>query len=177
MMNYSGITKCDTANGLGCRTTLWVSGCTCHCPGCHNPQTWDFNAGKPFTNEAKKELFKAAGKPYIAGLTFSGGNPLEMENTLELCKIAEEFKEKYPNKTIWVYCGDILTFKDIFGPLGTIEKLKFAPRLLRYCDVVIDGPFIQEQRDITLPFKGSRNQRTIDIKETYRQGEIVCLNL
>lgn len=177
-MNYSGITKCDTANGLGCRTTLWVSGCRCQCPGCHNPQTWDFKAGQEFTESAKEELFIAASKPYIAGLTFSGGNPLEPENTLALSEIAKEFKQLCPEKTIWIYCGNILTFKDIYGPgFGSTDRTQFAPKLFRYCDVIVDGPFIQSERDITLAFRGSRNQRIIDIKKTYEQGEIVCLNL
>lgn len=174
-MNYHKITTNDTANGLGVRTVLWVSGCSQHCPGCHNPQTWDFNSGKPFDGPAKKKLLKACAPNYIAGLTLSGGNPLEPENTLALIPVAKEFKKLYPKKTIWVYCGNTLTTKDIIGSFGSTPQTKFAPMLFRYCDIVVDGPFVQEQKDITLAFCGSRNQRVIDIQKTRENGEIVCL--
>lgn len=175
-MNYQTITTNDIANGPGVRTVLWVSGCRQSCPGCHNPQTWDFKSGFPFTKETEKELLAACSPDYVAGLTLSGGNPLETENTLSLIPVVREFKYQYPNKTIWVYCGNTLTYKDVAGPaFGATPETKFAPMLLRYCDVVVDGPFIQEQKDITLPFFGSRNQRLIDIQATKEKGEIICL--
>lgn len=173
-MNYHKITTNDIANGPGVRTTLWVSGCRCACPGCHNPQTWDFQSGRLFDAEAKKCLFEACAPDYIAGLTLSGGNPLEPENVWSLIPLVQEFKQLYPNKTIWIYCGDVLTTKDICGPaFGESERTKFAPMLFRYCDVVIDGPFIQAEKDITLPYCGSRNQRIIDVQKTRELWEIV----
>lgn len=175
-MNYQAITTNDIANGLGVRTVLWVSGCRQACPGCHNPGTWDFNSGKPFDDLAKKQLLDFCAPDYVAGLTFSGGNPLEPENTVALIPVAKEFKKLYPKKNIWVYCGNTLIYKDIEGPgFGSTPQTKFAPMLFRYCDIVVDGPFLQAQKDITLPFFGSRNQRIIDVRKTREQGEIICL--
>lgn len=175
-MNYHKITTNDTANGPGVRTTLWVSGCRCQCAGCHNPQTWDFNSGKPFTDLTKKELLEACAPDYIAGLTISGGNPLEPENVPALISLTKEFTELYPKKTIWIYCGNTLTIQDICGPgFGFSDRTKLAPMLLRYCDVVVDGPFLQEQKDTTLTFCGSRNQRVIDIQKTREEWKIICL--
>lgn len=174
-MNYHKITTNDIANGPGVRTTLWVSGCRCACPGCHNPQTWGFESGKIFDDNAKKELFEACSHDYVAGLTLSGGNPLEPENLRVLIPLVQDFKHLYPNKTIWVYCGNELTVRDICGPaFGSTERTKLAPLLFRYCDVAVDGPFKLDEKDITLAYCGSRNQRIIDIKKTREEWEI-CL--
>jgi anaerobic ribonucleoside-triphosphate reductase activating protein len=160
-MNYHKIEKFSVANGEGIRVVLWVSGCSLHCKGCHNPQTWDFNSGKPFNLEAKKELYEALNKPYIKGVTFSGGNPLEsFPEVFALCK---EIKEKFPIKDIWLYSG--YTYDEI--------SKKVMGMILEYVDVLVDGPYIEEQRDITLPFYGSKNQRLIDVKETLKQGQII----
>ena len=160
-MNYIKITKNDIANGPGVRVTLWVSGCTIHCKGCHNPQTWDFNAGKPFDETAKQELFEALNKPYIRGVTISGGNPLDRPYAIFL--LLNEIKSAYPNKDIWLYSG--YTYDEI---CSSREKFKAILNV----DVLVDGPYIAEQHDITLPFCGSRNQRLIDVKETLKQGKI-----
>ncbi len=163
-MNYHKIEKYSIANGTGIRCVLWVSGCSLHCKGCHNPSTWDFNSGKPFNEEAKQELFEALSKPYIRGVTLSGGNPLE--HSYQIFLLTKEIKENFPNKDIWLYSG--YTYEQI---CQVRERFK----ALFYIDVLVDGPYIEEQRDITLPFCGSRNQRIIDVKETLKQGQIVTL--
>ena len=163
-MNYIKITKNDIANGPGVRCVLWVAGCKLHCTGCHNPQTWDFNSGKPFDESAKNELFEALNKPYIQGITFSGGNP--MDNPYEIFLLAKEIKEKFPNKDIWLYSG--YTYEQIY-------QVREMFKVLHYFDVLVDGPYIEEQHDITLAFRGSRNQRLIDVKETLKQGKIITL--
>lgn len=178
-MNYHKIEKFSVANGTGIRVVLWVSGCSLHCKGCHNPQTWDFNSGQLFDDAAKQELFEALDKPYIQGITFSGGNPLDEQNRHEILNLILEIHLMFPEKDIWCYTG--YTFEEIceqycneriynlFG--GEIEYTKWE--YLEYVDVLVDGPYIEEQRDITLPFCGSTNQRLIDIKETLKQEQII----
>ena len=163
-MNYIKITKNDIANGPGVRCVLWVAGCELHCRGCHNPSTWDFNAGKPFDEKAKHELFEVLSKHYIQGITFSGGNPLE--RPYEIFLLTKEIKEKFPNKDIWLYSG--YTYEQI---CQVRERFK----VLCYIDVLVDGPYIEEQRDISLAFRGSRNQRLINVSETLKQGKIITL--
>ena len=163
-MNYIKITKNDIANGPGVRCVLWVAGCKLHCNGCHNPQTWSFNAGKPFDEVTKSELFETLNKPYIQGVTFSGGNPLD--NPYEIFLLAKEIKERFPNKDIWLYSG--YTYEQIC-------QVREIFKVLFYIDVLVDGPYIEEQRDITIAFRGSRNQRLIDVKETLKQGKIITL--
>lgn len=169
-MNYSKISKCNTCNGLGVRVVLWVSGCDHDCPGCHNPQTHDYNYGKKFDSSAEHELFEALSKPWVKGITFSGGDPMSDKNkyhTLNIChRIREVFGE---TKDIWIYTGnkfninDYLIFKD--------------DNELIAADVVVDGPFIEELRDISLPFRGSSNQRIIDVRKTVKSGKIVSVNV
>ena len=163
-MNYHKIEKYSIANGIGIRCVLWCSGCSLHCKGCQNPSTWDFNSGKPFDEKAKQELFEALSKPYIRGVTLSGGNPLEHPHQIFL--LTKEIKEKFPNKDIWLYSG--YTYEQI---CQVREKFK----VLCYIDVLVDGPYIEEQRDISLPFCGSRNQRIINVKETLKQGKVITL--
>lgn len=163
-MNYIKITKNDIANGPGVRCVLWVSGCNVHCAGCHNPQTWSFNAGKPFDMIALQELYDSIDKPYIRGLTLSGGNPLD--NIPEILHICRTVKEKFPNKDIWLYSG--YTFEQI-------KEWQAAMCVLEYVDVLVDGPYIEEQRDITLKWRGSKNQRVIRVQETLKQNKIVTL--
>lgn len=162
-MNYHKIEKTSIANGEGIRVVLWVSGCSLHCKGCHNPETWDVNSGKLFDKNAKKELFEALDKPYIQGITFSGGHPLEKENVEEVIFLAKEIKEKFPNKDIWLYSGYLW------------EEIHYhnIARILLYIDVLVDGSYIEEQRDITLKWRGSRNQRVIDIQESLKQNKVV----
>lgn len=176
-MNYIKITKNDIANGPGVRVTLWVSGCSLHCKGCHNPQTWDFNAGHFFDEAAKQELFKALDKTYIQGIVLSGGHPLEPANINDIYNLLVEIKSRFPQKDIWLYTGytlDILNFTTLkrgISPECTHHNM--MKHILNMCDVVVDGPYIKEQRDITLPFRGSKNQRLIDVKETLKQGQII----
>lgn len=151
-MKYLDILDCDIADGEGIRVTLFVSGCSHHCKGCHNPESWNPDNGKEFTEEVKEKLFKLIDRPYIDGLTLSGGDPLFCNNIKDIRQLCFEFKQKFPNKTIWLYTG------------YTLDKIK-ALDFLRCIDVIVDGPFIQELRDITLPFRGSSNQKIIKIKE------------
>ena len=171
-MNYLGIDKSSISNGSGVRVVLWVSGCTLHCKGCQNPESWDFNAGKLFDEKAKQELFDALKKPYIKGITISGGNPLEAKNVLYVYNLIEDIKNNFPTKDIWLYTGWSLSINDISPPYEnkTIENKLFA-----ICDVIVDGPYIEKQRDITLKFRGSKNQRLIDVKETLRQNKIITI--
>lgn len=162
-MNYHKIEKLSVANGTGIRVVLWVSGCTCYCRGCQNPQTWGFNSGQLFDDKAKEELFEALNKSYIQGITFSGGHPLEKENVEEVINLAKEIKEKFPTKDIWLYTG--YTWEEIY--------YKNIARILLYLDVLIDGKFIEEQKDLTLKWRGSKNQRVIDVQKSLQQNQIV----
>ncbi len=175
-MNYLGISKCSIADGTGVRVVLWVSGCNIHCDNCHNPESWDFNAGKLFDNSAKEELFNALSKPWVQGLTLSGGHPLEYENLPVVYDIVKEEKEKFPNKDIWLYTGYTLSINDF----NTSVDIGWDNGLLRnyilaMCDTVVDGPYIESLRDISLKFRGSSNQRLIDVRETIKQNQIILL--
>ena len=145
-MRISGISHPDVNNGLGFRVTVWVSGCIHHCKGCHNPETWDFNGGREFTEEDKRKVFELLEKPYIKGVTFSGGDPLCSYN--DVLGFAKEIKEKYPDKDIWVYTG--FSFEHVREHMSEI---------LTYVDYIVDGRFIEEERDVSLAFRGSKNQR------------------
>jgi anaerobic ribonucleoside-triphosphate reductase activating protein len=175
-MNYLGIEKSSISNGPGVRVVLWVSGCTCRCKGCQNPETWDFNSGMLFDDTAKQELFKALDKPYIQGITFSGGHPLENNNVEDVYLLLKEIKEKFPTKDVWLYTG--YTWEHIF-PAVCIDLFNvnhlYRKEVVKMCDVVVDGSYIEEQRDVTLAFRGSANQRIIDVKETLEQGKIVTV--
>ena len=176
-MNYLHIDKTSINNGPGVRVVLWVSGCTVKCKGCQNPESWDFNSGKLFDETAKRELFEALDKPYIQGITFSGGHPLELENIDDIHRLLVETKDKFPDKDIWLYTGytlDILNFTTLYkGISPECIRHNTIHNILNMCDIVVDGPYIEEQRDITLPFCGSKNQRLINVKETIKQGQIV----
>jgi len=149
-MNYMAIYKTSLLDGIGWRTVLFVSGCAHKCPGCHNPESWDKNAGKLFTEKVKNFIFDQIDKN-IDGLTISGGDPLYGPNLKTVTNLCKEFKEKFPNKTIWVYTGNLY------------ENVKDL-EIMQYIDVLVDGPFILDKRDTTIPFRGSTNQRIIDIK-------------
>ena len=170
-MNYLKITTYDVANGCGVRVVLWVSGCSLHCSGCHNQETWDYNAGKLFDETAKQFLFEQLDKPYIKGITFSGGHPVERKNVCQVAYLIQEIKNKFPSKDIWLYTGWTLSMNDFKPSYGML----MANEVFRMCDVIVDGPYIEEQRDITLAFRGSHNQRLIDVKETIKQGKIITL--
>lgn len=181
-MNYHKIEKTSVANGTGIRVVLWVSGCSLHCKGCHNPETWSLNSGKPFDEDAKRELFEALDKPYIQGITFSGGHPLELENAEEVLNLCKEIKEKFPTKDVWLYTG--LTFEEvceqycnyaIWNLFRNVDEPNIW-RNIQYIDVLVDGKFIEEEKDITLLFRGSKNQRLIDVQKTLKKQEIVLYN-
>lgn len=146
-MNYHEIEKCSISNGTGFRTVLWISGCSLNCKGCHNPQAQDKNSGKLFDENAKEELFDSINHEYIRGITLSGGHPLEPYNLKDVVELMKEIKERFPDKDIWVYTG--YTF--------SVVKNKM-PDVLQYADVIVDGRYIEELRDITLKFRGSSNQ-------------------
>lgn len=175
-MNYLGIDKSSICNGPGVRTTLWVSGCSCRCAGCQNPESWDFNAGKLFDDNAKQNLFNALSKTYIRGISISGGHPLENKNVEDVYLLLKEIKEKFPTKDIWLYTG--YTWEQIF-PTVCLDVFNvnnmYRQSVVEMCDVLVDGPYIKEQRDITLKFMGSKNQRLIDVKETLKQNKIVTI--
>ena len=145
-MNIVDITHPDVNNGLGCRITVWVSGCVHHCKGCHNPETWDFKYGREFTDDDKKKIFEILEKPYIKGITFSGGDPLC--SYTDVLSLVKEIKEKYPDKDIWVYTG--FSFEYVREHMSEI---------LDYVDYMVDGKFKIEERDVSLAFRGSKNQR------------------
>ena len=169
-MNYAEIKKTDIANGEGVRVSLFVSGCRRHCKNCFNKVTWDFSYGKPFTEEVEEELLQALSPDYIAGLTLLGGDPMEPENQRVLYPFVQKVRERLPNKTIWCYTG--YTFKD-----GAIEEeqanCEVTRGLISLCDVLVDGRFIEELKDIRLVFRGSSNQRIIDVQKTVSSGNIV----
>lgn len=159
-MRYHNITKDDMLNGDGLRVVLWVAGCSHCCRECQNPQTWDPNGGIPFDQAAREELFEQLGKTYISGVTFSGGDPLHKNNITEITRLAKEIREKFPDKTIWLYTGSLWE---------SIQK----EEIVRYLDVCVDGEFIVEQMDTSLKWKGSANQRVIDVKKTLAAGKVV----
>lgn len=159
-MRYHNITKDDMLNGDGLRVVLWMAGCSHYCKKCQNPVTWDPDGGLLFDAAAKEELFEALGKSYISGITFSGGDPLYHASRLDLLELIREIREKFPTKTIWLYTGYL--WEEICG----LE-------LVSYVDVLVDGEFVLEQLDASLKWKGSANQRVIDVQKTLASGEIV----
>ncbi len=157
-MRYHNITRDDMLNGDGLRVVLWLAGCNHCCKNCHNPITWDPDGGLPFDEAAKQEIFEQLGKSYISGITFSGGDPLHPVNRMDVRELMAQIKEKFPDKTIWMYTGDC--WEDI---------RQYS--LLRYVDVLVDGEFIDEKKDPKLLWKGSANQRVIDVQQTLAQED------
>ena len=169
-MNYGEIKNCDIANGTGVRISLFVSGCTNHCKNCFQPQTWDFNFGKPFTNDTEDKIIKMLEPDYIDGLTILGGEPMEPLNQKALYPFLLKVREKMPDKTIWVFSG--FTLEELKDKEG-YPNCDVTEGILNTIDVLVDGRFIEELKDISLRFRGSSNQRLIDMKKTNRQGSIV----
>ena len=167
-MHYGELKKCDIANGIGVRVTLFVSGCTNHCPDCFQPQTWDFDYGRAFTDETKAEIFAELDKPFVNGLTVLGGEPFEPRNQRELLPLLREVREKYPDKTIWCFTG----FRLEDELLRSYPRCEVTDELLACINVLVDGRFVKELKDISLQFRGSRNQRVIDMDRTREAGEI-----
>ena len=164
-MFYGEIKKRDVANGPGVRVTLFVSGCTHRCKGCFNEATWDFEYGAPFTAETEQEILEALAPDYVQGLTLLGGDPLEPANAAALLPLLKQMRERYPDKDIWCFTGDI--YETLLE-----EKQPDKTALLEYVDVLVDGPFIEAKRNLMLRFCGSENQRLIDLKKTRESGEI-----
>ena len=159
-MRYHNITKDDMLNGDGLRVVLWVAGCAHCCKECHNPITWDPNGGLEFDEEAKQEIFAELEKDYIHGITFSGGDPLHINNAYDVAELAKEIREKYPTKSIWLYTG------------GAWDEVKHM-RVIPYLDVLVDGEFEVDKKDVNLHWVGSSNQRVIDVQRTLREGKVV----
>ena len=170
-MYYGNLKKCDIANGIGVRVTLFVSGCTNHCPDCFQPQTWDFHYGKPFTDDTRAEIFAELDKPYINGLTVLGGEPFEPENQRDLLPLLQEVRRRYPDKSIWCFTG--FRLEDELLRDGSHPRCQVTDRLLSCIDVLVDGRFVAAEKDISLQFRGSRNQRVLDLPKTLAAGQPV----
>ena len=164
-MNYAEIKYCDVANGPGVRTSLFVSGCSHHCPGCFNEIAWDFNYGKPFTQDTIDSIIESLKPDYIQGLTLLGGEPFEYSNQKGLLPLVRQVREVLPQKDIWCFTG-FLFDKDIIENM--CKKWKETNELLSYIDVLVDGRFVEELKNLNLKFKGSENQRTILVNESLK---------
>lgn len=169
-MYYGKIKNCDIANGEGVRVSIFVSGCTNHCKNCFQPETWSFNYGKPYTKDTENELLRLLEPGYINGLSVLGGEPLEPANQPEVLKLIERVRHEYPKKNIWVFSG--FTFEELKTD-GAYPRTKYTDELLGSIDVLVDGRFDQSLYDISLRFRGSSNQRLIDMPATLSAGKIV----
>lgn len=171
-MHYSTIKDCDIANGIGVRITLFVSGCTNHCKNCFQPQTWDFNFGEPFTEETEEKLLEMLKPDYINGLTLLGGEPMEPQNQRALVPFLKKVRKAYPNKNIWCFTG--FTY-EVLKTDGSHPRCEVTDEMLSLIDVLVDGRYVDELKDLTLQFRGSSNQRLIDMVKTRENGEITLL--
>ena len=182
-MNYLKIGHEDVCNGTGLRVVLWLSGCSHYCYNCQNPQTWNPDSGIPFDESAKQEIFNELSKDYISGITFSGGDPLHEYNLDEVLKLVQEIRISFPEKTIWLYTGfcwnDIMcSFAGLQADYVVLDKKDIEAwekrrEIISNVDVLVDGEYIDEQRDITLKWRGSSNQRVISVVDSLAQGKIV----
>ena len=169
-MHYATIKNNDIANGPGIRVSLFVSGCTHRCPGCFNEEAWDFQYGQPFTQKTIDDLLEMLAPNYIKGLTLLGGEPFEPQNQPYIVEFLRQVKSVYPNKSIWAFSGYLFD-KDIRA--GRLGPWEITEELLSYLDVLVDGPFIQEKKDLTLRFRGSSNQRLINVPASLKSGDVV----
>lgn len=169
-MNYATIKNCDIANGPGVRVSLFVSGCTHQCPGCFNEEAWDFLYGEPFTQDTIDSILKMLEPSHVKGLTLLGGEPFEPQNQPEILKLLRQMKKKYPDKTVWAFSGYLFDKDILSGHLGSWEVTK---EYLQYLDVLVDGPFVMAKKDMSLRFRGSSNQRIIDVPASLRQNRVV----
>ena len=167
-MNYANIKKYDIANGVGVRVSLFVSGCTHHCMGCFNAEAWDFAYGQPYTEAPEEEILAALSHEYIAGLSLLGGEPFEPQNQRALLPLLRKFRERYPQKSVWCYSGYTLE-TDILAGRAHCEA---TDEMLSYIDILVDGEFVEEKKDLKLRFRGSSNQRIIDVKRTLSEGTV-----
>lgn len=170
-MRYGAIKKRDIANGPGVRVVLFVSGCTHHCKGCFQPQTWDFNYGEEYTAETEQEIIDALVPDFIDGLTLLGGEPFEPENQKELITLLRRLRKELPQKTVWAFSG--YTFEELTGKKESRARCEVTDEMLSLVDVLVDGEFQLDKRNISLQFRGSENQRLIDLPQTFQNGEIV----
>lgn len=169
-MHYGEIKKCDIANGEGVRVSLFVSGCTHHCPGCFNQDTWDFGYGRAYTDETEQEILDALSPSYISGLTLLGGEPFEPANQEVLVRLLRKVRIRYPQKTIWCYTGYLFD-RELRGE--SRARCAHTDEMLSMLDVLVDGRFVEAKKDIRLVFRGSSNQRIIDVKKSLETGEVV----
>lgn len=169
-MNYCNIKPCDIADGVGVRVTLFVSGCTHHCPGCFNAEAWDFDYGQPFTQQTIDQILELLKPGYIRGLTLLGGEPFEPENQGAVVELLRQIKEKYPEKSIWAFSGYLFDRDILSGRLGPWEITR---EFLSYLDVLVDGPFVEAKKNLALRFRGSENQRLIDVPASLAANSIV----
>ena len=170
-MHYGELKTCDIANGAGVRVTLFVSGCTNRCPGCFQPQTWDFCYGRPYTAETEAAIFRELDKSYVDGLTLLGGEPFEPANQPTLTALLQRVKERYPTKNVWCFTGFRLGEELLTE--GSYPRTEYTDTMLSCIDILVDGRFRLEEKDISLQFRGSRNQRIIDMNATRAAGDIV----
>lgn len=168
-MNYGAIKKCDIANGVGVRTVLFVSGCTHHCKGCFQPETWNFDYGERYTKETEDEIIESLRPDYVDGITLLGGEPFEPENQRELVKLLRRIKKALPQKTVWSFSG--YTYEELTGDSRAVCEV--TNEMLSMLDVLVDGEFVEAKRNISLRFRGSENQRLIDMNKTRKEGKIV----
>ena len=169
-MNYADIKRIDVANGEGVRVSVFVSGCNHHCKGCFNECAWDFNYGNKFTEQQEEEVLKDLDHDYISGLTLLGGEPLEPVNQEGLLPLVKKVKEKFPNKKIWCYTGFDFE-RDVVGKMA--KQNETTQELLKYLDVIVDGKFEEEKKDLKLKFRGSSNQRILDVQESLKENKPV----
>jgi anaerobic ribonucleoside-triphosphate reductase activating protein len=179
-MNYLKIEHEDVCNGSGLRCTIWFTSCSHMCKGCFNKETWDPDSGIPFDELAKQEIFNELSKNYISGITLSGGDPLHENNLSEVLSLVKEIRNLFPNKTIWLYTG--YTWEEIRNAFGKSKEWLQSRwkdsainrwEIISMCDVIVDGEYIDDQRDITLKWRGSSNQRVIDVQKSLEQGKVV----
>ena len=168
-MNYGAIKKRDIANGPGVRVSLFVSGCTHHCPGCFNSDTWDFNYGEPFTPQTEREILDLMAPDYIGGFSLLGGEPMEPQNQRILLPLLQKIKARYPTKTVWCYSGYVL--EELMGE--SRARCEATDEMLSLIDVLVDGRFVEAKKDIRLRFRGSSNQRLIDLNKTREAGKLI----
>lgn len=173
-MNYATIKNNDIANGLGIRVSLFVSGCTHHCKGCFNSVAWSFDYGNPFTEETQNQILSLLDKPHIKGLTLLGGEPMEPQNQVEVIKLLRQVKQKFPQKDIWCYSGYTL---EELRDTNNHSHTPVTDEILSLVDVLVDGKFVEEKKNLKLKFRGSENQRIIDMNKTRTQHKIVLLDI
>ena len=168
-MNYGQVFYADTANGIGARISLFVSGCTHHCPGCFNEETWDFNFGDPFTREVEDDIIEHLRPSYIDGLSLLGGEPMEAQNQRALLPFLERVKHEVPHATVWIYSG--YTFEELLDETNSRCHTEATRRILELADILVDGKFILAEKDVKLRFRGSRNQRILELKESLKEKQ------